>query len=167
MFGINSLWLVLPLLLVLNAPNIGALTAVAAFGALLQDLDAADSKVKHLSFGGVKPFAIPAKVAYRAGHRGMLHSLLGWGLASVVMLPVGLYLGWPGWGGLMLGYGSHLLADSCTRTGIPLLYPRRMRYFALPCTVRIVTGSAGEEGLFSILAAGAITLMLTHLFIYE
>ena len=50
----------------------------AALGSLLPDLDASESKIKYLSFGTFKPFSLPAHIAYRtAGHRGVLHSLIG------------------------------------------------------------------------------------------
>ena len=49
----------------------------AAFGALLPDLDASESKVKHLGVVGVEPFMQPATTLHQAlGHRGMLHSFM-------------------------------------------------------------------------------------------
>jgi membrane-bound metal-dependent hydrolase YbcI (DUF457 family) len=50
---------------------------------------------------------------------------------------------------LSLGYASHLAGDACTRTGIPLLYPRRTHYHLLPHRTRVVTGSEYEELFFA------------------
>ncbi len=66
--------------------DIGTLSAVAALGALLPDLDAPESKIKHLKLLGTdfKPFLLPAQVVSRSSqHRGLLHSLAGCGSRSL------------------------------------------------------------------------------------
>ncbi len=161
--GIASLWLLAPLP---QSPTVdyGVLSACAAFGALLPDLDAAESKIKHLPVGTVAPFALPAQLLYRTlGHRGLLHSL--WGLAAfaVLALPVAWLWDWRPWAAVTLGYASHLAADACTKSGIPLFYPRRQRYSPLPRPWRITTGSLAEDMLFPFLAAAVLLLLLTHL----
>lgn len=62
LFGINSLWLLSPLPLEMSGYDWGTLAAIAAFGALLPDLDASESKIKHLKLAGtqIKPFILPA-----------------------------------------------------------------------------------------------------------
>ena len=81
LFGISSLWLLTPLLNQGDAAgvaNIGVLAACAAFGALLPDLDASDSKIKHLKLAGTsfKPFLLPSHIIHHSDrHRGLLHSL--------------------------------------------------------------------------------------------
>lgn len=77
LFGIGSLWLLSPLPAEILGYDIGTLAAVAALGALLPDLDAAESKIKHLKILGtnIKPFLLPAQVVYGSEqHRGLLHS---------------------------------------------------------------------------------------------
>jgi inner membrane protein len=170
--GINSLWLlvgsdslsVLPAGLAPDPATIGLLAATAAFGALLPDLDAAQSKIKSLSpGGGIAPFVLPATLLHRAfGHRGLLHSGLG-------LLGFGLLVAWPlssWWGAaaslaLWLGSASHLAADACTRTGIPLLFPLRRRVFLLPPAWRFVTGSPAEDALLPLLASLVLLLLVT------
>lgn len=132
LIGVNSLWL-LELLPHHAEFNFGILAAVAALGALLPDLDAAESKIKYLGLGGIKPFYLPAQVIHRQfGHRGLTHSLLGWALVAVMLLLVSVWSNpWWGWQPslvIVCSYGSHLAADACTKSGIPFLYPRPKRY---------------------------------------
>lgn len=164
--GAGSLWLLtaLPRGLETGAglDNVGWLVALAALGALLPDLDAAESKAKHLSVGwGIAPLALPALILHRAfGHRGLLHSALSLALFG---LPLSFWWGGPSSLALVLGYASHLAADACTRTGIPFLYPLRRRLFLLPPALRLVTGSVEEEALLPLLAALVLLLLLTTL----
>ncbi len=73
LIGINSLWLLAPLPPDLLGYDWGTLAACAALGALLPDLDASESKIKHLKIPGTqfKPFLLPAQVVHRTDqHRG-------------------------------------------------------------------------------------------------
>jgi hypothetical protein len=58
LFGINSLWL--PVILSTGFINhdLGTLSAISVFGALLPDFDASESKIKHVNLLGtpLKPF---------------------------------------------------------------------------------------------------------------
>lgn len=173
MAGFNALWLAELSYLAGNIPlaaqpEIGLLAAAAAIGALLPDLDASESKIKHLKVGGIKPMLMPSQIIHRRwGHRSLLHSLLG--LVSVAVLGIafllitGTGLGWQLLPALLLGYASHLLADACTKTGIPLLYPRRQRFHLIPAKWRISTGSQAEDVLFVLLAMAALLLFLRYL----
>ena len=81
----------------LTGDNLPLLVVIAAFGALLPDLDAEQSKLKSISLGGVQPFAVPAIAIHRAwGHRGFLHSLAGLGLVGLVAAGLGV-----SWGGAL------------------------------------------------------------------
>ena len=163
LFGISSLWL-LTLAPMSDPVNLGVLSATAAFGALLPDLDAAESKIKHVRAFGIKPLLLPAVALHRElGHRGMLHSLAGLAVFSEVVLPLALWLGWSAWTAIVLGYASHLAADACTRHGIPLLYPRPKFYHLLPHSWRFVTGSEAEEVLFALAAVSTLLLLFSHL----
>ena len=153
--GVASLALLGAAPAMLSTETLGPAVLAAALGSLLPDLDAADSRIKRLDVGGIAPFALPALVLHRAfGHRGALHSLLGLLAAGLlVALPLGSVLGAaPAWA-LLLGYASHLVLDACTRSGVPLLWPRRNRFHLLPNPLRIVTGSPTEDLVFVLLAA--------------
>jgi membrane-bound metal-dependent hydrolase YbcI (DUF457 family) len=60
LFGISTLWLLAPLPPEIVGYDMGTLAAGAALGALLPDLDASESKIKHLKVLGTnfKPFLI-------------------------------------------------------------------------------------------------------------
>lgn len=165
LFGISLLWLLSPLPPEVLGYDIGTLAAVAALGALLPDLDASESKIRHLKLLGTqfKPFLLPAQVVHLSEqHRGLLHSLAGIGMVSFMVAPVIWWVGWVPVVALLLGYTSHLLADSATKTGILLLYPDRRRYYLLPRGWCIVTGSTAEEALLLPLAFLIITLLLSQ-----
>lgn len=166
LFGVNIVWLLAPLLPLVPEANVGVLCGVAALGALLPDLDASESKIKHLKLLGtqIKPFYFPALMVSRSDqHRGLLHSLWGVGLAAVSGLFLLPWIGGLAWTALVLGYASHLLADAMTKSGIRLLYPSLRRLYLLPKALRIATGSLSEDALLPFLAGGAILLLLGSL----
>jgi inner membrane protein len=124
LLGISTLWLLAPLPPEIISYDMGSLAAVAALGALLPDLDASQSKIKHLKLLGTpfKPFLLPSQIIHHSDrHRGLLHSLCGLGAFSLILLPFSAHTGWQFWLALVLGYGSHLAGDACTRSGVPLL----------------------------------------------
>lgn len=90
-----------------------SIMAISALGGLMPDIDSPHSAV------GRKLPIIPEVVNLFFGHRTITHSLLGvWGTGFLVNLinPV-----WTkAW---LVGYGSHLLLDFLTASGIPLLWP--------------------------------------------
>lgn len=73
------------------------------------------------------------------GHRGRTHTLL----ALVLLFGGAWYIGLPPWAlAFLVAYASHLLADSLTRSGIPLLWPLAGRRFhLLPFGIKLTTGS--------------------------
>jgi membrane-bound metal-dependent hydrolase YbcI (DUF457 family) len=152
-----------------SCANLGVLALCASLGALLPDLDSRESQIKHLTLGtrrnGIQPFFLPTTALHQAlGHRGLLHSAAGLGIATVTAaLPLGLWLGWQSAAALVLGYASHLVLDACTKSGIPLRYPNRMKCFLLPPYLRVTTGSAEEDAVFMMLAVLTIALLLTAL----
>lgn len=169
MGGIASLWVLYPLLssaTMTTEPgsNLGVLTVCAAFGALLPDLDANTSRLQHFEIArGIAPFAPIGKLLSGwLRHRGPMHSLVGLAVASVLLgVPIALTLGWLCAAAVILGYASHLFLDAMTVSGIPLLYPNRQRFWVSPWRLlRIVTGSADEEGVFVALSLLAVTLLL-------
>jgi inner membrane protein len=161
--GLNALWLLEVLPGAANE-NIALLAGAAAFGALLPDLDASQSQIKHLSIGGVKPFYLPATAIYRQlGHRSLLHSL--WGLAYIALVGALLspFIGWKTILALWLGYASHLVVDALTKSGIPLLYPNARRFHLFPKGWRVTTSSLAEEMIFVLLSLSFFALLLRHL----
>lgn len=164
LLGINSLWLLAPLPPELIGYDLGTLAACAALGALLPDLDASESKIKHLKILGTnfKPFLLPAQVVHRTDqHRGLLHSLWGLGMMTMIALPLSFWTGWAPVAALLLGYGSHLLGDSATKSGIRLLYPSKVRFHLLPPGFRFTTGSLAEEVIIPLLALSVFLLLLS------
>lgn len=165
--GVASLWLLaaVPGGLSGSGPldGISVLAAIAAFGALLPDLDASRSKLSAWEVAGVRPLVPLSAMVHRAwGHRGPLHSLYGLILVAGVggmLIPI---WGWRPASALLLGYASHLAADACTRTGIPFLPWRKRRCWLLPPWLRISTGSPAEDALLPLLAVTALSVLLVH-----
>jgi membrane-bound metal-dependent hydrolase YbcI (DUF457 family) len=162
--GINSLWLLYLLPGVLTPQTLPPAIVMAALGALLPDIDAAESKIKNLGAYGVTPFAPIAQFVNRTfGHRGLMHSpgtLVPVAILSVVLsFWVGVVPGIS----LLLGYGSHLAMDALTRSGIPLLPVSQKRFHLLPLHLRIVTGSVEEDILMFCLALAVVPLLLHFL----
>ncbi|BCM92977.1 hypothetical protein IAD21_04862 [Abditibacteriota bacterium] len=167
LFGISSLWLLALVPPEMLRANMGALAAAAALGALMPDLDASESKVKHLLIPNtqIKPFMFPALVVSGSDqHRGLLHSLAGREMMALFTIPISVYLGWAVSIAFQLGYMSHLVADSATKSGIRLLYPKAQRFYALALHWRFTTGSLAEDALFVPLALCCTVLLLKALF---
>jgi inner membrane protein len=129
-----------------------------SFGALLPDIDNARSTL------GRKIRPISKEIQRMAGHRTILHSLLGLGL--VALLAIGLeraiiyLLGLQGYTvpadlintshlvfvGMLFGYIMHIAADALTRGGVPLFWPDRKRFgFPPNPNMRFVTGDWPEH----------------------
>lgn len=148
----------------------------AALGALLPDLDASESKIRHFGWRTgstrIEPL-LPISVALNhwLGHRGFLHSVGGWFWCGVLLLPFAFAFAWLFWLGVMLGFGSHLFADGLTKSGIPLwqwrLSPTRpvRRVHLLPRGWRISTGSQAEELVFAVFAALSLFVLLGQLLV--
>ena len=162
--GVASLWCLQLYPSLLQPEQLAPLSLLAALGALLPDLDASQSQIKHLSIAGVTPFAPIAILLNRTlGHRGLLHSALGWGIATLILIPLAFFGGITVPLALSLGYASHLATDACTKSGIPFLYPSRKRYHLLPRPLRLTTGSMAEEAVFAFFAVAVAGLMLRQL----
>lgn len=166
LFGISTLWLLAPLPPELLGYDLGTLAACASLGALLPDLDASESKIKHLKLPGTqfKPFLLPAQIVHRSDqHRGLLHSLWGLGIAGACMMPLAFWMSWAPVAALLLGYASHLVADSATKSGMRLLYPNKRRYHLLPPGWRITTGSQAEDLVMALLLLPVLLLFSVRL----
>lgn len=164
LIGLSTLWL-FQWSGTLNAETLAPLIVLALGGVLAPDLDAQDSILKRFAIAGLRPFVPLSQLLHQAfGHRGLLHSLLGLGFFTLLCgVPLAVWLGWPSGAVVTLGYASHLLADSATKSGIPLLYPRRRRYHLLPRALRLTTGSAAEDAVFAVAASIVLWLLLQQL----
>lgn len=161
--GVSSLWLLKAMPPESLGFDFGVLSGFAVLGALLPDLDAAESKIKHWRFPNThfKPFLLPSQVVHATDqHRGLLHSLSGFGMALLMALPMAIWIGWSPAAAFLLGYLSHLAADAATKNGIRLCYPSPTRYYVLPKSWRITTGSQAEEPIFVLFAMCALLLLL-------
>ena len=137
-------------------PHMTLATAVVAFGAnmiggLLPDIDNATSDIWDKVRGGSILAAIIKPII--GGHRMISHSLLGVGIIGFLLkhfleaissvLVVDMHIIW--WS-IMIGYLSHLIADSMTTEGVPWLLPLRIRFGFPPIKfLRIKTGSWVEQ----------------------
>ncbi len=131
--------------------NLPAVTC-AIIGSLLPDIDSPRSYI-----GRVMPFA-SVPIERRWGHRTITHSLLCLLALSVVTLPLLAYQT-ACYAAVLLGYMSHLIADSATKSGVPLFYPHpAVCVFPNSARYRVKTGSLLGEG--TVLAVVVILLLL-------
>lgn len=136
-----ALWAVTARAAGLEAAEPQALGA-AALGALLPDIDHPQS------WAGRKMRVVSIPLSMLVGHRGVTHSALAI-LGCLALLAV-MGVGWLA-APVVVGYLSHLLADSLTPSGVPLLWPNKRRFSLNLCR----TGSVVEIALVAaIVAAG-------------
>jgi inner membrane protein len=88
-------------------------------------------------------------------HRGILHSLVG---AVVLSLVVGVFSRWAGFG-FFVGYVSHLVLDCFTRMGVGLFWP-----FSFKVRGFVRSGSWMEDVLFVLLLGVDVLLVFEKLF---
>jgi len=134
--------------------TVGALS-IAALGALAPDLDAHESKIKHLklSYGRgrkrvrFKPFYMVSEIiTFIFGHRGFLHSFLSVFLlvllATFMLYKLGGSHVW--YLAFLFGYMGHILGDATTKMGVPILYPYKARFRLVPRVIALRTGGPLE-----------------------
>ena len=123
----------------------------ADIGALIPDMDGAGNRLWDLLPSGRNLGKILRRIFYK--HRTLSHSLIGfvviynlldWVLFKYLnstFLDPGIILA-----SIMIGYLSHLLADSVTEEGIPLLFPLRINFGIPPIRkMRVKTGKWFEN----------------------
>ena len=163
--GASTAWLLTPFLPLDGSANIAVLMIYCVVGAMVADLDAVESKIKHVKVMNIKPFVPVSRAINREfGHRGLLHSLWGWVGWTLLIVPLVTTIDWVPVAALSLGYASHLMGDACTLTGIPLFYPTQVRFHLLPAALRIRTGDALEEVIFAMFACLTLALLLSRQF---
>lgn len=137
--------------------------AIAAFGALLPDIDAGGSqskgkfgaKIHYLGKGVLKPFI----GVFR--HRGFFHSFVFITLLFAMSIPLAFFLGT--FTPLMLttGYASHLLIDQWNG-GMQFFYPWKKDVSIVPRAWRFRVGSAGDWAFLFLGAAGLLLFFFVH-----
>ncbi len=100
----------------ISPPVLGA----AALGSLLPDVDTPSSRA------GFCVYPLALWLEKKFGHRTVTHSLTGVAFCALLCSPLLLF----GWGhvlfmALVCGFAFHLAGDACTKSGIPLMWPRR------------------------------------------
>lgn len=122
------------------------LLAASSIAAMLPDIDHAQSFISR------RAWLLSWVIRLFTRHRGFTHSmfavLVSWSLMTVLKVPPSFVLA------AVAGYGSHLLLDALTPSGLLLLWPLRLRV-RLPL---VRTGSVGELIVFCNLALMAIVL---------
>lgn len=147
-----ALWAVTARLAGLEAAEPQGLAA-AALGSLLPDIDHPQS------WAGRKMRVISVPLSLVIGHRGLTHSALA--IVACAGLLAAMGIGWLA-APVVVGYLSHLLADSLTPSGVPLLWPNRRRFGLNLCR----TGSVAELAIVAVLVAAggwAAGVDLSHL----
>ena len=134
----------------------------AVLGAVLPDVDTTASTVGRLAY------PVAWYLERRFGHRGITHSLVGLLLAATLAASFVLFrvLSWPSWSAFVIGYLSHLLADSMNKSGVPLFWPSLNYQVVLPGNeaYRIRVRSPAEFVLLAILIPiTAITIPLSQI----
>ena len=138
----------------LNITTLIASIMAADIGALLPDIDQAGNRLWDMLPSGNNVGRVFRKIFYK--HRTLTHSLLGvlffynfseWLLIKVLnpefINPNLIFAS------LMIGYLSHLLSDSFTEGGLPLLFPLEINFGIPPIKrLRIKTGKWFENLVF-------------------
>lgn len=105
---------------------ISVITVSSLFGSLLPDIDEPNS------FIGKKVWLLSKLIKFTTGHRGIFHTLIITLIFPLIYFltkdnEIFLKLSWLPYQniiiGLTIGYLSHLLMDSMTEMGVPLLWP--------------------------------------------
>ena len=120
-------------------------------GGVIPDIDQAGNRLWDMLPGGNAVGSVFSKVFYK--HRTVTHSFLGLFLVWKAMLYLTYAFVNPTFAdpniifvSIMIGYISHLVADSFTEEGIPLFFPFKFRFGIPPITSwRIVTGGWFEN----------------------
>lgn len=129
-------------------------------GALAPDIDAEESQIKYEM--GEAGLALSTWLqSFGVEHRGLTHYGLTGLIVTVSSGLLGWWLGYPDVGlAFGLGYLSHILADSLTLAGTPLLWPlqKEQNFHLLPAALRVRTGGPVEPLIFI-----AVTILLVFL----
>lgn len=135
----------------LNLMTLITALVAADIGSMIPDMDQAGNRLWDLLPAGDFMGEIFRKVFY--GHRTLSHSILGTVLVYKALQIVLIKFLNPDFlnpdiilASIMIGYISHLIADSFTKKGLPLLFPFRLNFGLPPVKkFRIKTGKFTEK----------------------
>ena len=129
-----------------GAPGVPVAVGAAMVGAWLPDVDTPSSKA------GMCVYPLAVWMEGKFGHRTITHSVVGTLIFAALCAPLLLFSHLRVlYFALLCGYVSHLLADSATKSGVPLAWPRRERWvFPGNENYRIKTGSGAELVLLTV-----------------
>ena len=137
-----------------------ATLGAAALGSLLPDVDTPSSRA------GFCVYPLALWLEKKFGHRTVTHSLTGVGFCALVCSPL-LFFHWGHvlFMALVCGFAFHLVGDACTKSGIPLMWPRRERWvFPGDAKFRLKTGSMAEWVVLGVvLLVAALTLPVARM----
>lgn len=119
-----------------------SLIGATVFCALLPDVDHVSSLIGKLFY------PIASYLQTRFGHRTITHSIFCYAafVGLIWLLPRPYFVC------CSYAFGSHLLFDMCTRSGVPLLYPFSRRPFVLPANPGMRLSSTDHRGELVVLA---------------
>lgn len=128
-------------------------TGAAIIGALLPDIDAEESTIKH-EMGTAGSALSWGMRLFGVTHRGLTHRGITMLIVMLAAVVGGDMLGYQDVGiAFALGYFSHIaLADAMTISGVPLLWPRKKAFHLLPKPFRVRTGGPVEHLVFLMVA---------------
>jgi inner membrane protein len=127
----------------------------AALGSLLPDVDTPSSRA------GFCVYPLALWLERKFGHRTITHSITGIGFCALLFSPL-LFFGWGHllFMALLCGFMLHLAGDACTKSGIPLMWPRRERWvFPGDAKFRLKTGSPAEWIVLGVVMTVAAMVM--------
>jgi membrane-bound metal-dependent hydrolase YbcI (DUF457 family) len=119
--------------------------AIASVSALEPDIDSKKSMASRM-LGPITGAISWCVRTLFGGHRKITHSLLGWGIVTVIVFSLSYWLHIPYWIPLSIavGWASHILADMTTRVGCPLFWPGNKHNYGL----HLVETGKGLETMF-------------------
>ena len=126
-----------------NVVSSPGLIAATVFCSLLPDVDHVSSTI------GKVFYPVAKYLQSRYGHRTITHSIfcfVGFLVLFMFALPREYFVC------CSYAFGSHLLFDMCTRSGVPLLYPFSRKIFVLPANPGMRLSSTDPRGELVVLA---------------
>jgi inner membrane protein len=138
-------------ILVLNHYKLGIPFILTAFiCSILPDLDTPKSKV------GRRIRPISTIIKFLIGHRTFIHAVWLWAIASLLVFPWSTEVAI----GIGIGYGTHLLLDALTKSGVQPLFPFPPKIMFL-----LKTGGITETLIFIVTMTGSIVLIVSYFLI--
>jgi len=135
----------------LNLPTLLIAVIAADVGTAIPDMDSAGNRLWHMLPAGERTGKVLRRVFYK--HRTLTHSIVGTYIIYKILEYILIKFLNPAFLdpniiliSLMVGYVSHIVADSFTEEGVPLLFPFKFTFGIPPFRpIRIKTGQWFEN----------------------